>query len=223
MTKGWIAALALFVLCLASCSSAATSIGTSGTSKPKGLTSNPKAEPPIKSILLTTGELPSGWAVDTGGNGRYVPTSCGTDTPLRLVDPDAYAGVTFSQTANSAIELFEEVAFSDTPESSLNTLEGKLNACRTFTLPTSQGASQRASGTITPVSFPRYATQQAGFLISIPLSFPGFPSEDLQQGFIIVQKGRYLVYLGYFPSSVPFNTHQLAPIIPVALAKVPSS
>ncbi|MGO9342914.1 MAG: hypothetical protein ACLP6E_10405 [Acidimicrobiales bacterium] len=170
-------------------------------------------------MLLTASELPSGWAVDTGGNGSFLPASCGTDTPLEPVDSNAYAAVTFSQTSNSAIELFEEVAFSHAAKSSLTTLEGILNACRTFTVATSQGLT----GTLTPVTFPQYADQQAGFLMSVPLSEPGFPSEDSQLGFIIVQKDNYLVYLGFFPSTEPFNPHQLEPFVPAALARVPSS
>lgn len=59
--------------------------------------------------------------------------------------------------------------------------------------------------------------------MSVPLSEPGFQSENAQLGFIIVRKGDYLVYLGYFPSTSTFNPHQLEPFIPVALAKIPSS
>jgi hypothetical protein len=200
MRTGWIAALAVVALGLASCSTPPTG--------------NPKAEPPARSILLTAGDLPSGWAVDASGNGSFLPASCGTDTPLFTVDPGAYEAVTFSQTSNSAIQLFEEVVFSDTAKSSLTALEGILNACRTFV-----AESQGPNGTLTPVSFPRYENQQAGFLMSVPFS----ASEDAQLGFIIVRKGDYLVYLGYFPSTRPFNTRQLEPFVPVALAKVPSS
>lgn len=138
MRSGWIAAFVIIVVGLGSCSTASTS--------------SPKVEPPVRSILLTAGELPSGWAVDVSANdGSFLPANCGTDTPLFTVDPGAYEAVTFSQTSNSAIQLFEEVVLSDTPKSSLTSLEGMLKACRTFTVTTSQGLN----GTLTPVSFPR--------------------------------------------------------------------
>jgi hypothetical protein len=185
------------------------------TSTSTAATNKPYTGPPIGSLLLQASDLPSGWAVDTSGNGSFLPASCGTDTPLETVDPGAFAAVTFSQTSNSAIELFEEVAFSDTAKSSLTTLEGILNACRTFTVTTSQGAT----GTMTPESFPRYATHQPGYLISLPAVEGPVP---WQLGFIILEKGDYLVYLGYFPSTGPFNPHQLERFVPVALARVPS-
>jgi hypothetical protein len=176
-------------------------------------TSKPYTGPPIRSMLLTPSDLPSGWAVDTSGNGSYLPADCGTDTPLETVHPGAYAAVTFSQTSNTAIELFEEVAFSDAAKSGLTTLKGILNACRAF-------SSYGATGTMTPLTFPRYTEQQAGFLIALPGVGGPVP---WQLGFLIVRKGGYLVYLGYFPSTGPFNPRQLEPFVQAALARVPSS
>ena len=229
MRTGWIAALIVIILGLTSCTTSGTSIGTSATG-------DPKAEPPVRSILLTAGDLPSGWAVDTGQNGNesgsFLPGGCWIGTPLEKVDPGAYASVSFSQPASTGTELYEEVAFSKSAKAAFASVEKTLNDCRafstglpeegtgnTFSIGSPPQGTRTITGTIRPASFPRYATSQAGFLIS--LSPVG--SVVGQLGFVIVQKGKYLVYLGYVPSTSTFNPHQLEPFIPVALARVPSA
>ena len=136
-----------------------------------------------------------------------------------MVHISGYADVTYQRSENTAIELFEELAFSSSPGSTFAAVKAKLDACRTFTLLKDNAGS--LAGTLTPVSFPRYASQEAGFLMSVPLPDPP-SSYPLQLGYIIIRKGNYLVYVGYFPSTSKFNPHQLQPFIPLALAKVPS-
>jgi hypothetical protein len=115
-------------------------------------------------------------------------------------------------------------AATDRPTLPLASIEATLHSCRTFTVVTSQGAT----GILTPLSFPAYASRQAGFVLSIPLASLHIPSRTLpsipwELGFIIVQKGDYLVYLGYFPATGPFNPRQLEPYVSAALEKVPGT
>lgn len=209
MRTGWIAALIIIVLGLGSCSTSATSNAASATSKPY-------TGPPIGSILLTAGDLPVGWsAITTRSGGSFLPRSCGTDTPLETVDPSAYAAVTFSPSSNTALELLEEIAFSDTAKSSLTNLEGILNACRTF-------ESYGSTGTLTPVTFPRYADQQAGFDVS-PSLRTRLPVRGRGTWLHRRSEERLSRISRLLPSTDPFDWHQLEPLVPVALARVPSS
>lgn len=209
--------------CSASSERAPTTLPTTRVSDATALTES------LNGLLLGPKDLPSGWETTSESE---LPSSCATDPPLATIGP--FVERAFSRVQNTAIELYESIAHSDSPRSAFSALDRRLLNCRHFTI---TGQAETIPGTLEPVSFPPYGAQRAGFMLTLDfstsglntpsvsgVSLPTLPKNLLWElGYIIVQKGNYIVDIGYFPSSVDFHPSQLYPYIPLALARIPSS
>ena len=177
----------------------ASSASTGGS---PGLAGRPAS---LDTRLLTPTDLPSGWQIDTSGNGEA--DNCSTD-PLLKMPSAGSASVTFSRVQNTAIELFETVVYSSTAETTYAEVRKNLADCKTFT--------DVGPGTLTPLVWPVYGDESVAYLQTINVAQL---SIQLQLGFVVVRDGNYLCYLALFPSG-PFDPAQLQALIPRALAKI---
>jgi hypothetical protein len=120
--------------------------------------------------------------------------------------------VELSQGANSAIELWEELAFTPSAASAYAALRKTLAACNSFVITV---GSIHVNGNIVPVAAPIYGDESTTYLKSEDAG-----SVDQEESFLLAQKGRYIVYLAY-SNGRNFGLSQLQTLIPQALAKIP--
>ncbi|MFZ0664284.1 MAG: hypothetical protein WAM97_00905 [Acidimicrobiales bacterium] len=121
-------------------------------------------------------------------------------------------------TGTTENELFEEVAFSSSAQSTLDAAVAAIAHCQHFL---NVKSAEYATGTVTLVSFPKYGGGKGFLELGLLTSFPVGNGLEYELNDIIL-KGNYLVDLGYFPSRRPFSPRELEPFIPLALARIPN-
>ncbi len=143
---------------------------------------NPKA-PSLASMLLTVGELPTGWGVDNS-------TGSGVGCLHAILEPPgvtqtANASVTFADNA-SLPQVSEKLATYKAPiRNVFATVVGNLDRCRTVK-GTSEG--NKVTGTVGQMSFPQYGDQSAAFTVSLTVN--GVTADE---DALIVRKGAIMV------------------------------
>ena len=212
MRRSGVGALCVVGLLAAGCSTASSSPAGSvrTTVATTATTTTTTAPPPSpQSLLLTLQELPPGWATSNSIGGPS--TSCYSD-PVDKVPSVAYAHVDFAQGGDVPV-LAEEIGLFASAAAAYRQIDDILNACHSFT---ETAGSTTVSGTLSPTSTLSFGQQSAAWTASI--SDDGI---DINQGFILAQKGPYLVLVALGDTG-PVDTPTLDGFMDQAIAKVPS-
>ena len=211
-----IAGITLIGSALAGCSSGTSSAPSTTSAKPTTTTTSlsgttTTAVPTsVQPYLLAVTDLPTGWTVD---NSQVTPPSSCYSNPLTKVPSVAYATDKFTQ-GGTTPELVEELGYYTSATNDFATIKGTLDACKTFT-ETVGGTT--ASGVLGAMSFPSYGNQSAAYVATITAE-----GTTLNQGFVIAQKGNYLVIVALGDIGT-FDQGSLQQFTAQALSKVPGA
>jgi hypothetical protein len=178
--------------------------GPSGAGAPKSKLAN-------KSMLLSVGQLPTGWSVSTspaaGSVGCY-----GMFMEPKGMKETSDAKVGFVDNGNLP-ELAEEIAtYSKTSSAAYLAATAKLSACPKFSGTT---GGEKVKGTVGQMSFPRFGSQSEAFTVTINIA-----GETAVEDLLIVRKGPYLIAIDDGDLFSP-DTGQFEGFVKLALAKVP--
>jgi hypothetical protein len=188
---------------LAACSSASSSTGSSSTiSSVSG--------PPLKSLLLTTSDLPPGWV-------PYVPEPAheGRATTCVPRHPLPYgATANFDQGGPVTPKLQEGLIRTADAERVYTDTYRNLNACQTMVF-ASPGLQVDAS--VSRLSLPQVSGEVHGYVLST-----NSDSGPLDTGLVVMRKGPYDVTLS-LKDDGPLDIGSLQSIANAALAKLPTS
>ena len=169
----------------------------------------PSTAPKLGSLLLSVGQMPTGWSVDSTPSSSL---GClGSELEPKGIEQTASASISFEDNGNVP-EIGEKLAtFSGSATTAFTKIATTLRACKHAS---GNDNGHKATATIGQMSFPKYGNQSAAFNVNISIE-----GVSLGEDVLVVRKGS--VIMGVFEGDVGSpNLSQFEKYIKLALAKI---